>query len=674
MSQGNKKDDIKTGFGTRDICVMAITAAAVMILTGIICFYSRISPIIICTSGTAIYLLFFLTYLLSAKKQAGSTPESTLHSALGGIFRETIYNMSFPVFIYDENDLSILWFNQELSLLAGNVKLYGTPYTELFGGALMDAFNENGGCRQIKYQDKIYLASAKRMQVNGKGFIIVTLSDVTKAENLKRELEDNRPVVAYIVMDNLDELRQYEQAHYREAAGLVSDKLSAWTKEIGGLLKEYERDKYLLVIKSKYLKELTEKKFDILDKVRDIHVGVGAIPITVSIGVAQMDASLFTLERNAKDAIEMALERGGDQAALKTDSTMSFFGGRTKSIRSKNRVRARVISGELMMYISKASNVLIMGHRYADFDAFGSAVGIARMAKFCGVNVNIITDFSDSNLDRCRKVMEKDSEYDGVFINSESALDLINSDTLLVVVDACNKAIMESEDIYNNCRNKVIIDHHRKPEEFSSKPLISYIETAASAASELVTELIEHALPKEELRRSEANMLLAGIILDTKQFTQNTTSRTFGAALYLKDRGASPEEIQELFKTGLNDYIREGKFRTNVVIYRQITAISLAKGEGEAEDRIIAAKSADKLLSVCGVQASFAMIKIGDCVHVSARSTGAINVQLILEELKGGGHYDSAGAQIKAQSVTDALVKLKSAIDVYLDNTAPSEK
>ena len=257
-----------------------------------------------------------------------------------------------------------------------------------------------------------------------------------------------------------------------------------------------------------------------------------------------------------------------------------------------------------------------------------------------------------------------------LLVDTKEALELVNANTLLVVVDVNNAALFESTALAQNVDNIVIIDHHRKTAEFERSPLISYIEPSASACCELVAEMMEQVLPDGVLLPAEANLMLAGILLDTKQFTKNTGSRTFSAALYLRNRGASPTEVQGLFKTNLDDFIREAKFRSNVVIYRGVTAIALSEGEGVASDRIAAAKAADKLLGVEGVQAAFALVRIGDMVHISARSTDAVNVQLILEKLRGGGHFDSAAAQVSGSTLQDALVQLKEAIDAYFEETA----
>jgi len=316
--------------------------------------------------------------------------------------------------------------------------------------------------------------------------------------------------------------------------------------------------------------------------------------------------------------------------------------------------------------MAKAGNVLIMGHRNPDYDSIGACIGIARLAMFCGVKANIVVNTEDPNIKTSVTRISALPEYADVFVDHVTGQDLIRSDTLLVIVDVNNFVQFESTDIADNVATVAIIDHHRKTGDFKREPAISYIEPSASSASELVAEMLEQALPTGDLHREEADVLFAGMALDTKQFSRNTGVRTFSAALYLRSEGANPMEVQSFFKAGLDDFMREAKFSMNVITYRQMFAISMSEGDGNPQDRIAAAKAADKLLSVSGVMASFALVQVGESVHISARSAGNINVQLILERMGGGGYYEAAGAFLKDSSMTGALTALKQAIDDYM--------
>jgi len=505
-----------------------------------------------------------------------------------------------------------------------------------------------------------------KIRSNENVYYLLKFKDVTETVELKKFIREEDDVVAYIIIDNLDELMQFEQERYRESASKVEALLREWAESVGGIIKEYERDKYILITQTRVLEEFISLKFDILDRVRASYETEAGLPLTISIGVGCVEGTFADKDRAAHAALEMALQRGGDQVVLKTDSSVDIFGGKTKMSQKRTRVKARVVANELISHISSSSNVIIMGHKYADFDAFGSCVGLARLCMFCGVPVNIVTDFSDSNLDRCRDWISKEKEYRSVFIDKDSAMDLITMDTLLIVSDVNNKMQFECSELADHCLKMVVVDHHRKTADYERAPLITYIEPAASAASELVAEMLEQVLPPEAVLSVEANLMMAGILLDTNQFAKNTGTRTFSAALYLRGLGADVGEVQELFKTELCDFQRELKFHSNVEIYKDIAAIATAEGECTYKDKIPAAKAADKLLTVEGVKASFAIVPIGKEVHISARSSGTINVQLLLEKLRGGGHFDSAGTRLEGTTVAEAIEMLKSAIDSYL--------
>lgn len=587
---------------------------------------------------------------------------------LGSIMYDTINFSAEPALICDETG-KIIWFNKATQTASGSSSsILGSKIGNIISSQIRDVtIDDKKHEFHTTLGGKNYTIERTKIRSSDKIYFLLMFRDVTNFVNLKQFVKNNEKVVSYIMVDNLEELLQFEQERYREAAAKIENLIREWASSCGGIVKEYERDKYLFIFKSEDLDKFIQDRFDILDKVRDIRVGTGNISVTISIGVAKVKGELADKEKAAHIALDMALQRGGDQAVVKYDETVDFYGGRTNSIHKRTKVKARVISDELVTHMAKAGNVLVMAHKYPDYDAFGASVGIARLAMFCGVRVNVVTSPKDPNIKRCMKLFDDDDSYKGVFVDAAQGLDLVRSDTLLVIVDVNNKAMFESEDIANNVSNIVIVDHHRKTAEFDRPILIPYIEPASSSASELVSEMLEQSLPPSTLHHSEANMLLAGISLDTKQFTKGTGTKTYAAAMYLRDNGASYEDIQDLFKTNIRDYKQEAAFGEKVEIYRHCMAIAVNPNGESSFDRVLAARVADNLLMVEEVAASFALVLIDDTVHISARSNGTINVQLILEALKGGGRYDAAGAQIKAASVQDALLQLKKAIDNYLD-------
>lgn len=651
--------------------VLLTAAAAVVILAGVALLgtLTEISLFILCAAAFFLFVAAGILILILTDRHASrGADRQALSPVLGNIMLDTVMKQPGPVFIADKAEERIIWYNRAFAdAAAAKAQMYGKTAEEFLGRTVASLFKENAADGSaVSVGERSFRAQAYNLRAKDKEFSLVSMTDVTESERLYKQLSDSECVVAYVIIDSLEELLQHEHEQSRTVALEIETVLREWAAEAGGILKEYERDRYLFLFEARYLDEFIVRKFDILDTIREIRVGEAKLPVTVSVGVAGIRGEFAEKERAAAAALDMALARGGDQVVVKTDNGIDFYGGRTKTIQKRTKVRARIVANELLMHMSRATNVLVMGHKYADFDAFGAMVGMARMAMFCGNRVNIVTDLRDPNLEGCRKMLADLPDYEDVLVDADEALEFLSAGTLLVIVDVNNPEKFESPTLAQNAENIIIIDHHRKTAEFEKDPLLSFIEPSASATCEIVAEMLEQVLPDNLLLPAEANLIMSGILLDTKQFTKNTGSRTFSAALYLRDRGALPAVTQSLFKTDLDDFIREAKFRSNVVIYRGITAIALGEGEGDAGDRIAAAKAADKLLGVNGVQASFALIRIGDVVHISARSTDSVNVQIILEALSGGGHFDAAAAQVPS-TLHEALVKLKEAIDAYLD-------
>lgn len=622
---------------------------------------------------TVVYIAAVAVWLyLAARRSRKQTAEAgSLNPVLGNIMLDMVQKLPDPVFICDEISERIIWHNKALSALSDSKKaLHGATVGSLVGKTAAQLMNESDDERTVAVAGRFFRTKGYRIHSAERTFLLLILDEVTELEELRSHIDNRNLVVGYVMIDNVDEMLQYEQERYRSVASKIDTILRDWAADAAGILKEYERDRYLFLMTRENFRRFTADKFGVLDTIRDIHFGDASQPVTISVGFADVTGSYTEKEKAAQAALDTALQRGGDQIVVKGDGELEFYGGRTKTVQKRTRVRSRVVATELVAMISRASGVLIMGHRFADFDAFGSAVGLARICMFCGVDVHVIVNKNDPNLRGCLEMLEDEPAYRGVFIDSETGLDLVRTDTLLIITDVNNPKTYECPELAENCDRIVIIDHHRKSSEFPREPVLSYIEPSAAAASELVSEMLEQILPDEDLLPAEANLLLAGILLDTKQFSKNTGTRTFSAALYLRDRGADPAAAQELFRTELDDFLREAKFHSDVEIYREAVAIAVAPDGGDAADRVAAAKAADRLLSVTGVEASFAIIRIGDKIHVSARSAGKINVQLILESCGGGGHFDSAGAQLETSDTASAVRTLKRAIDEFIDGTA----
>ncbi len=622
-----------------------------------------------CVLGALYVVVIWLAHRLLNRRRGPKN--ENLSPVMGRIMFDAVVKLPTPVFICDEDE-RILWYNTATeALYSSKNKLYGESVKELFGVGLAEIRNpENGDSVMLTCEGRHFLARYTAIKTDDNDFCLIMTDEITEEEHLRKRLVDEELAAAYIYVDNFAEMMQYDSENYRIAAAKIDEVLRDWAEECGGILKEYERDKYLFLMEKRVLAHCVARKFDVLDRVRAVRAGDFELPMTISMGVSNVSGSLADREKAAHTALDMALQRGGDQAVVKGDASIDFYGGITKTVQKRTNVRSRVVSGELVSAMKKASNVLVMGHRNADFDSIGSCVGLTRLAMYCGARVNMIVNRSDRNLTGMLELLGTEEDFLGVLIDEAAAFDLVETGTLVVVGDVNNVAIMESPELARRAGTLAIIDHHRKVAEFDRPVAIEYIEPSASSASELVAEMLEQVLPKDELPSQEATLLLSGIILDTQQFTRSTGTRTFSAAMFLRDCGAMPEAVMAMNRTSMDDYQREGRFRQNILLYRGQCAIACAQTDNAAEagpaDRIIAAKAANNLLSVEGIEASFALMKIGDVIHISARSSGSLNVQLILEKIGGGGHYDAAGAQLSGITMREAVEQLKAAIDTQL--------
>lgn len=577
-------------------------------------------------------------------------------------------NIVAPIIACDESG-NIQWGNKAFRAMLREAELSTKRLPALTGVNMETLLStlENGEEFKCSVGKRVYQVKGHISSPSTANLFVTVWYDITELEETKAVQAENETLVAYIVIDNLAELVQIEEESVSSAAAQVEIVLRDFADSYNGILKSYERDKYVFLYKAHHLQSLIEDKFEILEKVRSVRVGANYFPVTISIGTSTIGETLGEKEKSAQSALEMALARGGDQAVVKTDKGVNIFGGITKTVQKRTTIKSRTVAQALASLVAGSRNVLIMGHRNPDFDSIGSCVGAAKFCMLCGVKCNIIIDRKDPNFLKCFELLSDIPAYNEIFIDAETGQNLINSKTLLIINDVNNPKQFEAPLIAENVHRVVYIDHHRMTGEFEIPPALYYIEPSASSTSELISEILEQA-SLGSLKKEEAELLYAGIILDTKRFSINTGVRTFSAALYLRGEGADPIEVQELFRTDLTDMEREARFQINIARYRKYIAIAVNPYQDNiAADRIIAAKVADKLLTAENVLASFALCEIDGSIRISARSTGTINVQIILERLNGGGHYDAAATQMNGTSMEAALLQLKESIDQFLD-------
>ena len=661
----NRNSKKRIPFASRyEIGVAILLACVNLFILALLCeLFDSVPTSLFAIPTVLVYLgeIALLGYFRSAA--LSSLPEKNIHELLSEDGSVIIRNSVSPIIAIDSIG-TILWYNDSMrKILPSDANLVGDNAERIFKNALS---LENFGKLPLHLGERKYNVEGFTVSERGQGLYVAVLTDITELSIAEKKYNDERVAVAYIAIDNVEDILQYVHEKFREAVSVVDDKLKEWASSLNGIIKPYDNDKYIMFFDSEKLDECIQNRFAILDEIRDTRVG-DSVSITVSVGVSRISGSLKMREAAAREAIDMALQRGGDQVAFKTEHTIEYYGGRTKSVYKRSNVRSRTFTSQLSALISRADNVIIMGHRYGDFDSFGASVGIARLCMICGVKTNIAIDLRDKNLEESIRILARTEMYSQIFVDYAEAHDLLGPDTLVILVDHNTLERSQFQDLSKNVDNVVIIDHHRKIEAMPDVVKISYIEPSASSACELVTEMLENAVSSQNLLKEEADILLAGILLDTKQFTRNTGTRTFGAAQYLRGAGASPTNVYNLFKASADDLSKEARFHTSIITYHGNIAISACDGEADNSYRVIASKAADKMLTLRGIEAAFTLVRIGDQIHISGRSNGEINVQLILEKLGGGGHFDVAGAQVVSDSITLVLETLKASIDTYFE-------
>ena len=619
----------------------------------------------------AVILLGNMLYLLYLRRKTSVGDEKLSHS-LGQIMLEMVVKMQNPMVICDMSG-KIIWRNGAFSSATQSIGSVMGANIETISSLLIEQL-EGEKSVSAELCERRYNVDPLRFKTDEKHYLFLIFTDCSEIDNLKAANERERSVVAYIVIDNLDELSNRGQEAYRSEANDVSNQLRDFAAGLNGILCEYDRNKYLLLMNHDGLMSCCRSSFDILDKVRDIRVGDLGLPITISMGITGDGDTLAEREAGAREALSLALARGGDQVVYKHGDETEFFGGNSRPTQKRSNVAAKVRSKEMTELIKRASNVIIMGHKGPDQACVGASAGLARLAMHCQSKPYIVVDKNDKNTLPFIEKFKKLPEYAGVFVDENEAQDLIESDTLLIVVDVNNIEHMLSDGIALSVNNALIIDHHRKTDSRVKRDwLVEYIEPSASSASELVAEILEQSIGESQLVKEEADALLGGIILDTKQFTKSTGARTFNAAIYLRNAGGNIYESSKVLRSDFGEFQKQSKILSDLVIYKGRFVIAKDEAEGEPIDRIAAAKAAESLLTIKGVDAAFALIRIGGETHISARSNASVNVQLILEKIGGGGHLDSAGAK-SSDSMLTSLEKLKGAIDEYIEENDKSKK
>ena len=514
---------------------------------------------------------------------------------------------------------------------------------------------------------RMYTLYWVQTQRQGEPVRVLYLFDDHDLKVYAKEYFDSRPWVMLMVIDNFSEL--FLDAKENERSKTMSEIehiIETFAEENCGLLKKLDKDRYIAVIEDRYMRRVEASRFQVLDQIRGITAG-DRISATMSIGVGSKEGSLHESEALARQALDMALGRGGDQAAVKLRDGYEFFGGVSKGVEKRNKVRTRIVANAITEIVQTSQNILVMGHRFADLDCVGAAVGLCAGLRNMGRTARIVLD-ENRSLAQSLVIKMREEGLGDLFISPDTALETLSNDTLLFVVDTHVKTLLESSTVYAGCRNVVVIDHHRKMVDHIDNAIIFFHEPYASSACEMVAELNQYLGEQQKISAPEASAMLAGIMLDTKNFTLRAGVRTFEAAAYLRRMGADTVEVRKLFASNMESYQQRAQLVAAAQEYR---GCAIACTTREMPDmRVIASQAADELLNISGVDASFLLFKVGSGVNMSARSMGAITVQVIMETLGGGGHLTMAAAQLADISMDDAFQKLREAIDGYFEVNA----
>ena len=624
--------------------------------------------------GTLTVLLYFYFRQSNQKRRQGVL--QYIDSVTGSVdtaSKSTLINSPLPTLVVRPDTGEIIWSNESFLQLAGvREHLFEMRLSEAVPDFqvqwLLSGKQESPERVELNnHRFRVYGSLVRSRNRTGVQSLVATTYwvETTEADHLREVYEASRPVAAILMLDNYEDLMKACEDTQRSAVlAQIDEKLQTWANAGQGILLKTDRNHYLFLFEEQYFQHFVDEKFSILDTVRAIRVAENIHP-TLSIGIGKDSPSIPELYKNAKLSLEMALSRGGDQAVVRNQVDFAFYGGRTKATEKRTKVKSRVMANAFRELIADAGEVYIMGHSFADMDAVGAAAGICCAARKRGKQARIVIDREHTAAETLIARLDALPEYSGVFLTPAEAFLQMRADTLLVVVDTNRPDMVENPQLLESCNRVAVIDHHRRAATYIENAAFNFHEPYASSASELVTELLQYLVEPTDLLREEAGALLAGIVLDTKHFTQRTGGRTFEAAAFLRRSGADTAEVQRLFQGDLKDMVTKYDIIRRAEMYRSNIAVSVVEEPGV--DRVAAAQAADDLLTLKGVQASFVIYAAEGAVLMSARSLGEINVQVILEALGGGGNSTTAGARIEDTDPESVRQQLIGVLDAYFE-------
>ena len=620
--------------------ISAIMLVASCIISAMMLYNYDRAKFAVAIIPTAVFAVIFFIDLALAEKNSLKFI-AKLNEAVGTAENEALYYFETPSVIVD-SDFRVLWCNKEFNdQIIPEYDIFGTEIYKAVDIDIKALMLE--GAATVFFGDRSFKVGAVATQRYDQKLIFMSFTDITEFAELFSKYKRTRPSVLLLVIDNYEDvLQNFKESEKAQVAAAIETMLEDFMSQTTGVLRKLGHDKFIAVIEEQHLNNIIQSKFEILDKARNISIGEKSSIITLSIGVGRGASTLEESETFAKQALDMCLGRGGDQAAVKTENGFRFFGGVANGVEKKSRAKSRIISNAIQELVHNSDNVYIMGHRFADLDAVGAGAGLAGAVRQAGGEAYFVVDpiknLAGGLIERLH------SEIPDLLITPQQAVENFSENSLLIIVDTHNAELVESRELHDMAVHKIVIDHHRKSVNFIDDAVIFYHEPYSSSASEMVTEVIQYFKNVSFLPQVYAEALLAGIMLDTKNFIMKTGVRTFEAAAYLRKNGADTVKVKGLFTNSIEAYRKKSALISTAEIFDRC---AIAVSDSKSDDiRIIAPQAADELLGISGVDASFVIYKTGDVVNISARSLGVMNVQVIMERLGGGGHQTMAAAQL----------------------------
>ncbi len=639
----------------------------------------------ICVSGFLLIYLITMFILLYRNKSTIMNEFISFATQYGQIQRTLLRDLELPHVLMDD-DGRIIWMNAAFEQVIHREKSYRKPISTVFSVVTKDKLDfEQDAEMEIVYEEHEYIFKMKRISIKevldnsdiiesagNENFLIAGyLFDETALKRALRERDEQSVAVGMIYIDNYDEaLESVEEVRRSLLMALIDRKINKYIASVDGIARKTEKDKYLVIMRKKALMNLKESRFELLEDVKTVNIG-NEMAVTVSIGVG-VDAPTYAQNAEyARTAIDLALGRGGDQAVVKAPDSIVYYGGKSQQIEKNTRVKARVKANALQEIITSKDKVLIMGHRLADADAFGSAVGISCIARALGRKPHIVINNITTSVKPLVELFRDRNIYEDDFIiGSTEALEIADNSTVLVVVDVNKPSITECPDLIKSCKTVVVLDHHRQGSEVIENATLSYVEPYASSACEMVAEVVQYIAGTVKVRSNEADCMYSGIMVDTNNFTAKTGVRTFEAAAFLRRCGADVTRVRKMFRDGAREYKAKAETVRSAEIYKNAYAMGICPSEGLDSPTEIGAQAANELLGINGIKASFVVTEYNGKIYISARSIDEVNVQIIMERLGGGGHMNIAGAQLTDTTPERAVFVVKETLNQMLEEGA----